>query len=164
MTAPVHQPTWFIALRTLVVATLFTGFWVGGLVCASRFDMAGSLPEWVSAVGLVLAVAGGLLCIACVAMFTVVGRGTPAPFDPPREFVVTGPYRYCRNPMLLGFCVMLLGLAVVLRSPAAIGLAAFAFLCGHLMVVLWEERHLRAKFGRPYIDYCARVPRWMPRF
>jgi len=127
--------------------------------------MAGlSLPGWSTPIGLGLAVAGGLVCLACVVTFTVRGRGTPAPFDPPREFVVTGPYKYCRNPMLSGFCAMLFGLALCLQSPIALAFAAFAFLCGHLMVVLWEERHLRAKFGQPYIDYCARVPRWIPKF
>jgi len=157
-------PTWLIALRSFVVAMLFTAFWVGGLLYAHRLDGGLSLPGWLAGVGLAAAIAGGLVCLVCVVTFTLRGRGTPAPFDPPREFVVTGPYRYCRNPMLLGFCAMLAGLGLWLLSPAALGFAAFAFLCGHLMVVLWEESHLRAKFGQPYIDYCTRVPRWIPKF
>lgn len=163
MSSTAQQPIWFIALRTFVVASLFTTFWVGTLIFASRFDGPFVLPDWIMPLGLALAVLGGLLCLVCVIAFTEEGHGTPAPFDPPRVFVVSGPYQYCRNPMLIGFCVMLSGLAMFLRSPVALGVAAFAALCGHLMVTLWEERHLRQLFGEPYVDYCRRVPRWIPK-
>lgn len=158
------QSTWLVALRTAMVALPFTAFWVGGLLYCRRFDGGIALPQGLAVAGLVIAVLGGLACLICVATFTVVGRGTPAPFDPPKVFVISGPYQYCRNPMLGGFCTMLVGLGLLFRSPAALVFAAFAVACGHLMVVLWEERHLRAKFGQSYIDYCARVPRWLPKF
>jgi protein-S-isoprenylcysteine O-methyltransferase Ste14 len=164
LSSPASQSTWFIALRTVVVAVLFTVFWVGALLVAHHLDGPRALPDWMVPAGLVITVTGGVLCLMCVVTFTVTGRGTPAPFDPPRQFVVSGPYRYCRNPMLLGFCIMLAGLALFLRSPASLVFAAVAALCGHLMVTLWEERHLRGKFGEAYIDYCRRVPRWIPRF
>lgn len=158
------QPTWFIALRTLVVAGLFTVFWVGALVYVRRFDGTLSFPDWTALIGLPLAVVGGAICLSCVVTFTVKGRGTPAPFDPPREFVATGPYRLCRNPMLAGFCLMMAGVALCLRSPSALGLTALVALLGQLMVVAYEEPHLRKKFGQAYLDYCRRVPRWIPRF
>ncbi|MDE2183370.1 MAG: isoprenylcysteine carboxylmethyltransferase family protein [Alphaproteobacteria bacterium] len=157
-----RQPTWFIALRTLFVATLFTAFWVGGLSYVRVFDGSLQLPDWLPPVGLVAALAGGILCLSCVILFTVRGRGTPAPYDPPRVFVAGGPYRHCRNPMLLGFCIMLAGLAMTLQSPAAVAFAILVFVLGHLMVVAYEEPHLRKSFGQPYLDYCRRVPRWLP--
>lgn len=161
MTSP--QPTWFIALRTLVFGSLFTAFWLGAQFFVRRLDGGLALPDWTPALGLVLAVAGGLVGLSCVVLFTVRGRGTPAPFDPPRLFIAIGPYRYCRNPMVVGFCVLLAGMALLERSPGALAVAALVFLVGYVMVVGWEERHLRAKFGQPYIDYCRRVPRWIPR-
>lgn len=161
---PAREPTWFIALRTLIVASFFTAFWVWVLFYMRRFEAGLLLPDWTMVPGLVLAALGGALGIACVAIFTVKGRGTPAPFDPPREFVVTGPYRHCRNPMVLGFCLMLAGLALWLRSPTGLAFAAFVWVLGHLMVVAYEEPHLRKVFGEPYIDYCRRVPRWIPKF
>jgi len=157
------QPTWFIALRAVVVATVFTAFWVAAMLFVRRLDGGFSLPAWLWPLGILLIALGGALCLACVAIFVARGRGTPAPFDPPREFVASGPYRFCRNPMALGFCVTLAGVALWLRSPAALAFAAFVFLLGHVMATAWEEPHLRAKFGQAYVDYCRRTPRWIPK-
>ena len=154
----------FVALRALVAATAFTAFWLGAAAAARRLDGGWTLPGWTPPLGVAVAALGAAVCVPCVTIFAVRGRGTPAPFDPPRQFVVSGPYRFCRNPMVLGFCVMLAGVALCLRSPAALGLAALAFLLGYVMVVAWEEPHLRARFGEAYVDYCRRAPRWIPRW
>jgi len=158
----VKQPTWFIALRTTIVGALFTVFWIVAMLFVRRFAVDVPLPSWLSPFGILLAAAGGALSFSCAAVFTARGRGAPAPFDPPREFVTSGPYRFCRNPMALGFCIMLAGLALCLHSALGLALAAFVFLLGHVMVVAWEERHLRTTFGDAYVDYCRRVPRWIP--
>ena len=62
---------------------------------------------------------GLLLFAASLRQFAVRGKGTLAPWDPPKHLVVEGPYRYVRNPMISGVLFVLLGEALVLRSMAA---------------------------------------------
>lgn len=156
----------FILVRALTYATLFVGvllvYLPSRLVAPSglaRPSLVG-LPQ---VVGLAATTAGGALAIWCVLTFAFVGRGTPAPFDPPRRLVVGGPYRLVRNPMYLGAVAALTGAALVYRS-AAIGLYAAGFLLAtHVFVVAYEEPTLRATFGSEYDRYCERVRRWWPR-
>lgn len=97
--------------------------------------------------------------------FAVRGLGTPAPFDPPRRLVITGLYRWMRNPMYVGLGVMLLGETLLLpqiwREMAV--LIAVLWIAVTVMVVRKEERDLRRLFGAAYEEYCRRVPRWIPR-
>ncbi|HEX4628343.1 MAG TPA: methyltransferase [Gemmatimonadales bacterium] len=99
----------FAALRTVVYMIGFVFLW-GWLALQAR-GIAGDvlLPAGARVVGAGLMVVGGTLVLACAAWFAVVGRGTPAPFDPPRSFVPVGPYRWVRNPMYLGALVTLIG-------------------------------------------------------
>jgi len=62
--------------------------------------------------GILVGVAGGPLALWCILAFATVGKGTPAPFDPPRHLVVAGPYRYVRNPMYIGAGLALAGAAI----------------------------------------------------
>ena len=95
--------------------------------------------------------AGASLLLWCVREFYVAGRGTLAPWSPPRSLVTSGPYRLSRNPMYIGAIDVLLvyALAVVI-----------AF---HLRVLVSEEPWARRTFGADWEDYRARVPRWLPR-
>lgn len=95
--------------------------------------------------------------------FAVVGHGTPAPTDPPKTLVVTGLYRYVRNPMYVGvgsgaLSESLLFSSRVLLEYALIYIAGFT-----LFVLAYEEPALRRKFGDSYRAYCRAVPRWIPR-
>jgi protein-S-isoprenylcysteine O-methyltransferase Ste14 len=89
--------------------------------------------------------------------------GSLAPWNPPTEMVVVGPYRYCRNPMIIGVYAMLLGETVALQS-AWVGAWFLAFVVGMSShIVLHEEPGLQERFGEPYNLYCKNVPRWLPR-
>jgi protein-S-isoprenylcysteine O-methyltransferase Ste14 len=112
--------------------------------------------------GGVLVVLGSVLTLGCVLTFARTGRGTPAPFDPPRRLVVRGPYRFVRNPMYLGAGAALAGAALFYRSPALLAYAALFFVATHLFVVGYEEPVLRRTFGAEYDAYCRRVRRWRP--
>lgn len=114
------------------------------------------------ALGIVLVVLGGALAIWCVLAFATLGRGTPAPFDPPRLLVVRGPYRYVRNPMYLGAAVALAGASLFYESIELAGFTILFLLIVHGFVMLYEESVLRRQFGAGYDDYCARVRRWKP--
>jgi protein-S-isoprenylcysteine O-methyltransferase Ste14 len=108
-------------------------------------------------------VVGGALAVWCIVTFAFAGKGTPAPFDPPRKLVVAGPYRFVRNPMYLGAALALGGAAVVYRSPPLLGYVALFLLAAHLFVVGYEEPKLARLFGEQYGAYRARVRRWLPR-
>lgn len=115
------------------------------------------------ALGLVAGMAGGALALWCVLVFALVGRGTPAPFDPPRTLVVAGPYRYVRNPMYIGAALALGGAAAFYRSGPLLGYLVLFLLATHLFVVWYEEPTLERLFGGDYQAYRATVRRWLPR-
>jgi protein-S-isoprenylcysteine O-methyltransferase Ste14 len=113
--------------------------------------------------GLLLVTAGAAVILRCVWDFIVVGRGTLSPVDAPRHLVVTGLYRYVRNPMYIGVFLVLLGEIVFFASAALLIYMIAWFICVNLFVLLYEEPVLRSKFGESYEDYCRSVRRWLPR-
>lgn len=153
-------------LRSLIYAGGFVGLWTWVGYSVRPFDA--HLPFTVSPalrpVGFVLGVIGGLVVTWCVGVFVVRGRGTPAPFDAPRRFVVTGPYRYVRNPMYIGAMTIIAAAGLILRAPSLVVLAGFFWLCTHLFVLRYEEPTLTHQFGDAYRRYKATVRRWLPRW
>jgi protein-S-isoprenylcysteine O-methyltransferase Ste14 len=91
------------------------------------------------------------------------GRGAYVEFDPPKEFVATGPFRWCRNPIAACVLGMILGEALAFSSMGILLLFLVGLPLAHLQVVLLEEPLLEKRFGQTYRDYRARVPRWIPR-
>jgi protein-S-isoprenylcysteine O-methyltransferase Ste14 len=153
-------------LRSIVYASAFLWLWVWVATPLHRFDtpLGGALPPWSRAAGFGALVVGAALAAWCIASFIVQGRGTPAVFDAPRRLVIVGPYRYVRNPMYLGGALLLLALGLIRASPAIVLFVPVWWLLFHMLVVLYEEPALRAKFGPDYERYCMRTPRWLPRF
>ena len=153
----------FTVLRGAIYSAAFIGLWTWLAFYVRRFDsqIPLMLPAWLVPVGLLLAFAGGLVAAACIAIFVTAGHGTPAPFDPPRQFVAVGPYRYVRNPMYLGAASVLLGAGLIISSPAVALLALGFLLLMHLFVVLHEEEALAGRFGDNYLRYKATVHRWL---
>ena len=153
----------FAAVRALVYMTGFVLFW-GWLALQARYIGGGlALPAGSRFVGTILMVVGGIVVVCCAGWFVIVGRGTPAPFDPPRAFVPSGPYRWVRNPMYLGALLVLIGFGLWHASFAMVLLAIPAAALAHLFVVLYEEPTLRRRFGLPYVSYLALVNRWVPK-
>ena len=155
-----------ILIRATVYAALFIGFLLvflpaqviarSGIAAPAQFGVAQIL-------GVVLTAAGAILAVSCIVTFALIGRGTPAPFDPPRRLVVRGPYRFVRNPMYVGAGAALLGAALYYESLQLALYAAGFLLVMELFVRLYEEPTLRKTFGSEYDDYCRRVGRWWPR-
>jgi protein-S-isoprenylcysteine O-methyltransferase Ste14 len=112
--------------------------------------------------GMVIGAAGAVVAASCVGAFIFIGRGTPAPFDPPRRLVVVGPYRFVRNPMYVGAAFALGGAAVFYVSWMLAAYTAVFLAVTHLFVVAYEEPRLREMFEADYANYCARVRRWLP--
>ena len=113
--------------------------------------------------GLLPIIVGVCIELWCAWDFATKGRGTPAPFDPPKELVVRGLYRRVRNPMYVGVMSILLGEALLFAASTLVWYAAAVFVGFNLFVLLYEEPTLRHKFGAAYERYCAQVPRWLPR-
>ncbi len=112
--------------------------------------------------GSILLVIGGIVALWCVILFLTIGKGTPVPLSPPQEFVVKGPYKHTRNPMMLGAWFMLIGEALILHS--FILLLFTIFVCipvGFLFVIKYEEPDLERRFGGRYLEYKKKVPRWI---
>lgn len=134
----------------------------------NRYGVALRIPGGVLDAGAALLGAGVLalglvLFIACVTRFAREGRGTLAPWDPPRALVVTGPYRYVRHPMISSVVLLLIGEALVLRStPHALWAAAFLGI-NLVYIPLLEEPLLEERFGAAYREYRRHVPGLIPR-
>jgi protein-S-isoprenylcysteine O-methyltransferase Ste14 len=113
--------------------------------------------------GVVVLALGLSLFAASLSHFFTEGRGTLAPWDPPRRLVVRGPYRYVRNPMISGVIFILVGEALMLRSiPHAWWAAIFAAM-NAVVIPLTEEPLLERRFGEDYREYRRNVRRFVPR-
>jgi len=150
-----------IALLPLMNTVIIPGILLALTPATPPYSMRG-LAIAVATVGTMLLAGGAVLVAHCIRLFIRLGRGTLAPWDPTRELVSVGAYRYSRNPMKGGLFLVLAGEAVLTGSSAlAVWAVSFA-LVNVLYIRLHEEPGLYARFGAPYRDYCARVPRWWP--
>jgi protein-S-isoprenylcysteine O-methyltransferase Ste14 len=135
------------------VATLLDGLLGLGKLVPAPYNWLGLLP---------LAL-GGFLAIWSSVTFSAKGSGTTIPFEPTQNLIIEGPYRYIRNPMMLGTLIVVAGLTLLLASCMLL-----IFLCMHIVVdTLYvakvEEKEMEIRFGQAYLDYKARVPSCFPR-
>jgi protein-S-isoprenylcysteine O-methyltransferase Ste14 len=151
-----------IAVLPFTVAVLVP-FWIAEKYRVAPGVAGSAGPALVQAAGLVLVVAGLGLAAASVRRFATEGNGTLAPWDPPRAFVVHGPYRFVRNPMISGVILVLFGEAAVLRSPPHLAWAAAFLLLNLVYIPFVEEPELARRFGGSYEEYRRNVRRFLPR-
>jgi len=155
----------FVIARALTYAALFIGlififlpgqllFWSG----IARPTVTG--PPQIA--GMIIGGVGAAIALWCVFTFAAIGKGTPALFDPPRQLVIEGPYRFVRNPMYIGATLGLAGTAIFYGSLSLSIYTAAFLLAAHLFVVFYEEPTLRKSFGAEYEAYCQRIRRWVP--
>ena len=119
--------------------------------------------DWFRIVGVVIFLVFLAIYVRSSYLLSRRGRGAYVEFDPPSEFVTAGPFRWMRNPIAACVVGMLLGEALALSSVGVMFLFLLSLPLAHLQVVLLEEPLLERRFGQAYADYCARVPRWIPR-
>ena len=152
-----------LAIRALFFVAILPGVVAGYvpyriLLASSGFHFPALHPASVAAS--VLALIGVIVLLRCVWDFFARGKGTLAPIDPPRHLVVSGLYRYTRNPMYNGVLAVLLGEAWLFSSTSMLEYALFVIVAFHLFVVLYEEPVLDAQFHESYRAYRKAVPRW----
>ena len=124
------------------------------------FPLARPIEEPYRYAGIVIAALGVALDAWALALFLKARTGI-IPFSEATAFVVRGPYRWTRNPMYLGMTAILLGFALYLGSVTPfIVIPAFMGLIGERFIAP-EEEMLEKTFGQAYVDYKARVRRWL---
>lgn len=155
----------FVFVRAVTYATLFISL-VLVYIPARILTQAGFVRPTAFGVlqllGLIITTTGAVIALWCILTFTISGKGTPAPFDPPRRLVIEGPYRFVRNPMYIGAGLALTGAALFYGSWSLLGYVGFFFFAAHLFVLGYEEPALRRTFGDVYEAYCRQVKRWWP--
>jgi protein-S-isoprenylcysteine O-methyltransferase Ste14 len=156
-----------IELATYIVVPL--AMWVaspllGKFIDSFYFHYPNALADSMSIIlfGAFIILLGTVLAAWTIFLFKTKGQGTPNPKLPPKVFVVSGPYRFSRNPMALGGLLILLGEAVVYYSPSLLELAILYGVVVYFNAMFIEEPELRERFGEPYKDYLKRVPRFLP--
>lgn len=112
--------------------------------------------------GIPVAGLGLIVLLWCVRDFYVSGKGTLAPWDPPKHLVTVGLYRYSRNPMYIGVLTLIGGWALLTASPLLACYLLLFSIIFHLRVTRNEEPWLSKKFGAEWTAYCTNTPRWLP--
>jgi len=148
--------------RAIIVAPAFVSLW---MYFVPRWIAGKTAFDSPQPLGWIVVACGALIGLPCVWEFAWRGLGTPAPFDPPRKLVISGPYRFVRNPMYVGMGIALLGEALVYPNLTLLmfGLIVTLWCVVSLFVIGYEEPTLRSMFGADYEDYCRKVRRWIPR-
>ena len=146
-----------------VVAPMMIAGVVPWLVTHWEFQAPFAGVELTRVAGIALIIVGLPGLLDSFARFAIQGIGTPAPVAPTENLVVTGLYRYVRNPIYVAVVAIVLGQATLFGDARLLWYGAVLWLAFHLFVVAYEEPTLRETFGSEYEDYRANVPRWIPR-
>jgi protein-S-isoprenylcysteine O-methyltransferase Ste14 len=140
--------------------------------------VAGVVPYWISRwhsgpafvgsaairiLGVLLIFVGAPLLLDSFARFALQGLGTPAPVFPTKHLVVTGFYRYVRNPMYAGVASVIFGQGLHFVNVRVLEYGVVICLAFHLFILLYEEPTLQRTFHEEYEEFCENVPRWIPR-
>jgi protein-S-isoprenylcysteine O-methyltransferase Ste14 len=113
--------------------------------------------------GCLLIAAGLPVLLDSFARFAIQGLGTPAPVAPPQHLVITGWYRYVRNPMYVSVLMLIFGQGFLFGNMRLLEYGVIIWLAFFAFIILYEEPTLRRKFGPEYDAYCRQVRRWIPR-
>ncbi len=107
---------------------------------------------------------GTILCLWTFISFIMAG-GSPVPLNPPQKLVARGLYAYVRNPMLLGWVLVLFGLGILLKSISLIFIFTPLFIYLNVLYLRnVEEKEMEKKFGKEYHRYKENIPMFIPRF
>lgn len=155
--------------RSIVASVLFTLFGGPGIVLVlipwliTRFRIPTDLPPEHLVAGPILIVIGLVPLLESIARFVWAGRGALVPNVPTEHLVVSGLYRFVRNPMYVGVLIAILGETLLLWNRGML-LEFFAVAVAfQLFVQFYEEPRLLRTFSIEYVRYRQNVPRWLPR-
>ena len=147
-------------MQRLLPPMLFLPLLVVSIVVGLLAPVAGPLPWVVRLLGIPVVAAGLVLNLGGAGLFGRVDTNIRT-FDDPGLLVTEGPFRFSRNPMYLGFTLVLGGVALLVGTATAWAGAVVFFGAAHRWYIPFEERRMVATFGTAYDDYRRRVPRWV---
>jgi len=155
--------------RNKIVSVLFILFGGPGIglvylpLCITRFRLPNGEPWWQMALAAALILVGIAPGLESARRFIFVGHGTLVPTVPTEHLVVSGFYRYVRNPMYVGVLAAIAGETVLFWSLPMLLYLVLLALGFHLFVCLYEEPTLARRYGEEYAGFTRNVPRWLPR-
>ncbi|MFN0167770.1 MAG: methyltransferase family protein [Bryobacteraceae bacterium] len=152
------------AIGTILFTIVFPGtvtvlipYWL----LQSPWNRGFNAQPWIRVPGVALIAAGVAAYLMCASAFVRLGRGTPAPWSPPRRLVADGLYVWSRNPMYVAVVLLVAGEALAFDSVVLLAYSAVCWAGFQAAVLLYEEPKLRRLFGAQYQAYCRAVPRWL---
>lgn len=154
--AAIGSLVWF-AVAPVLVAAIVPAWITGWRFSEPWFGLAAT--RWAGGALIVTGTAG---LVDSFVRFVLVGRGTPAPYYHPERLVISGLYRYLRNPMYVAILAAVAGQALLFADRTLLLYAAGLWMMFHIFVVWYEEPLLRSRFGAQYKQYCRAVRRWSP--
>ena len=137
-----------------------------GLAAFALPPLIAAMDPWRGATilpGAFVMLLGLVVLLWCVRDFYIAGKGTLAPWEPPKNLVIIGLYRFVRNPMYIGVLILVSGWALLFASPL---LACYVFIVEvsfHIRVTVIEEPRLESHFGSQWQKYKSQVGRWLPK-
>ncbi len=155
--------------RNVIVSILFTVFGGPGILFVylpmriTHFHIPAGEPLVLRIVAVVLILAGLVPLLESIRRFIFTGRGTLVPVAPPERLVVSGLYRYVRNPMYVGVTLALIGEAILFWNRGLTIEAMLVCIGFDLFVHFYEEPSLIRRYPEEYPQYKRNVPRWLPR-
>jgi protein-S-isoprenylcysteine O-methyltransferase Ste14 len=147
----------FILLGGPAILLVYLPYWL------TRFRIPADEPRWQLLLAGALIGAGFAQMLESAARFIRVGKGALVPTSATEHLVVSGAYRYVRNPMYAGVMVSMAGESIALRNGGVAAELALAMIGFHLFVCFYEEPTLKKRYGEEYAKYKRNVPRWLPR-
>lgn len=142
---------WIILLPVTIALFSFT-------IIPAPFHTAG-----LAGIGAAVGIIGLLISLWAVISQITTGKGTPVPLFGPQKLIVTGPYRFCRNPMTLGLTLYYTGAGIIINHGIAAALLLAIVLFHMLYDAFFEEKELIRKFGNDYIHYKKTTPFILPK-
>jgi|SRR5271157_2212762 len=146
----------------LVIAPGIVAGYVPWRICRWRVGAPLLGSSWFRLVGVLLIAAGLPVLLDSFARFALQGLGTPAPIFPTRPLVVSGLFRYVRNPMYVAVVTLIFGQGLFFGSIRVLEYGIAVWVGFYLFVLIYEEPTLRKSFGLEYEEFCAKVPTWIP--
>lgn len=158
---------------SMKASSVFAGF-IYGLVSMVVIPLVlvwlNSYLEWqqfsnasLQSLGAFSVITGVLLGVYAVGLFARHGDGgSPLPFDPPKQLVTVGVYKYIRNPMFTASAMVWFGEYLFFGSILLLPYALAWVLFNHIHLVLQDEKWLEQRYGKKYQEYVKTTTRYIP--
>ena len=107
----------------------------------------------------------GVIILSWSLLHFIKKQGTPVPLAPPPKLIISGPYKYVRNPLLSGLFILLFGVGTLLNSISIIFIFNPLFISVNILELKTiEEPELEKRFGKEYFEYKKKTPMFIPWF